>query len=199
VDLKGGSAAGTGGSLPTSGATSGTAGFAGGAAAAAAAAAAFSSNKAEQEVLLPLLYLFGDDVEKDAMLRRKQERFGDCDRLLGEATVMLPPRPGSATHDSCESDPALHKSGRGDAGREEGRRHMVMCPLTFRGVRGGGTLRMEVGWQAVQENPVENVKVSSMPIVKDKKSNLLHWSKISCDHLGRLSHTPVRFSILGAS
>ncbi|CAK9106409.1 Putative vacuolar protein sorting-associated protein 13C (Developmental gene 1038 protein) [Durusdinium trenchii] len=92
----------------------------------------------EKSLLVPLLYMFGDDVEVDQRIRANEEKFGERDVKLGEATVLLP-SPDSA----------------GIQG-ESGRRR-IEVPLTLRHLLGAGQLRIEVGWTRAEKSASERI------------------------------------------
>uniref|UniRef100_A0A7S2SNU4 Uncharacterized protein n=2 Tax=Mucochytrium quahogii TaxID=96639 RepID=A0A7S2SNU4_9STRA len=90
----------------------------------------------DKELLVPLLFMFGDDVEKDAEIRSGKESFGDADMLLGEVTTLLP---------------ELY-----NPDQDHFERKTIQCNLNG----GNGSVRLEVGWNILEAQASQGISLA---------------------------------------
>lgn len=96
-----------------------------------------STNDTDKRVLVPLLYMFGDDIEIDSELNVAREMSGERDLLLGQGTILLPELTNTASM----------------------RRHQLNCPLLISGNVQAGQVSLEVGWSISAPRPADVINL----------------------------------------
>ncbi|GBG26294.1 Vacuolar protein sorting-associated protein 13 [Hondaea fermentalgiana] len=100
-----------------------------------------SAGETDKEILVPLLFMFGEDIETDSELNAAREMRGDKDVLLGHGTVLLP-------------ELSVAPTAAGAARRQ------VDCPLALPGNIFAGQVSLEVSWNAAPPDASDIVKLA---------------------------------------